>query len=250
MSYNGNFGESANPAMDQSLKPEHNDLLAALSGEVRERIFPFLEEVPMPLGKVLYEANDKMRHVYFPTNSIVSLLYVMENGSSAEISVVGNEGMVGISLFMGGESTSSRAVVQSGGSAYRLRGQRLVDEFHQHGELMYLVLRYTQALMTQMAQTAVCNRHHSIDQQLCRWLLLSLDRLLTNQLTMTQELIANMLGVRREGVTEAAGKLQKLGIIEYRRGHIKVLDRPRLEKMSCECYAVVKKESDRLLNRS
>lgn len=202
----------------------------------------------MPLGKVLYESGDKMRHVFFPIDSIVSLLYVMENGASAEISVVGNEGLVGISLFMGGESTSSRAVVQSGGTAYRVPGQRLVEEFHRHGDLMTLVLRYTQALMTQMAQTAVCNRHHSINQQLCRWLLLSLDRLTTNQLTMTQELIANMLGVRREGVTEAAGKLQKLGVIEYRRGTIKVLDRPELERLSCECYAVVKEESDRLLN--
>lgn len=238
------------PAMDLALRPEQNNLLSALSVDVRERLFPYLEEAPMPLGKVLYESGDKMRHVYFPTDSIVSLLYVMENGASAEISVVGNEGLVGISLFMGGESTSSRAVVQSGGSAYRLRGQRLVDEFHRHGELMTLVLRYTQALITQMAQTAVCNRHHSIDQQLCRWLLLSLDRLASDELTMTQELIANMLGVRREGVTEAAGKLQKLGIIEYRRGHIKVIDRPALEQRSCECYAVVKRESDRLLRPS
>ena len=203
--------------------------------------------MPLPLGKVLYESGEKMRHVYFPTDSIVSLLYVMENGSSAEISVVGNEGLVGISLFMGGESTSSRAVVQSGGRACRLLGQRLVDEFHRNGELMTLLLRYTQSLITQMAQTAVCNRHHSIDQQLCRWLLLSLDRLRTNQLTMTQELIANMLGVRREGVTEAAGKLQRMGVIEYRRGKIRVLDRPALEELSCECYAVVKRESDRLL---
>lgn len=202
----------------------------------------------MPLGQVLYEAGDKMRHVYFPTDSIVSLLYVMESGASAEISVVGNEGLVGISLFMGGESTSSRAVVQSGGSGYQLAGQRLVDEFHRHGDLMSLVLRYTQALITQMAQTAVCNRHHSIDQQLCRWLLLSLDRLPTAHLVMTQELIANMLGVRREGVTEAAGKLQQLGVIKYRRGHIKVVDRPRLEQLSCECYAVVKRETDRLLS--
>lgn len=201
----------------------------------------------MPLGKVLYEPGDKMRYVYFPTDSIVSLLYVMESGASAEISVVGNEGLVGISLFMGGESTSSRAVVQSGGHGYRMPGQQLVDEFNRHGQLMALVLRYTQALITQMAQTAVCNRHHSIDQQLCRWLLLSLDRLPTNHLIMTQELIANMLGVRREGVTEAAGRLQRLGVIEYRRGHIEVIDRPKLEKLSCECYAVVKRESDRLL---
>ena len=232
------------PAVPQ---PVQNHLLAALPVEVQERIFPHLEETPMPLGKVLYEAGDKMRHVYFPTDSIVSLLYVMESGASAEISVVGNEGLVGISLFMGGESTSRRAVVQSGGSGYRLPGQRLVDEFNRHGDLMSLVLRYTQALITQMAQTAVCNRHHSIDQQLCRWLLLSLDRLSTSHLIMTQELIANMLGVRREGVTEAAGRLQQLGVIEYRRGHIEVIDRPKLEELSCECYAVVKIESDRLL---
>lgn len=229
---------------------QHNQILAALPDEVRERLFPYLEEIPMPLGKVLYEPGQTMRYVYFPIDSIVSLLYVMESGSSAEISVVGNEGLVGISLFMGGESTSSRALVQSGGWGYRLRGQRLVDEFGRHGELMSLVLRYTQALITQMAQTAVCNRHHSVDQQLCRWLLLSLDRLPSNHLVMTQELIANMLGVRREGVTEAAGKLQKLGVIQYRRGHIEVIDRPGLEKLSCECYEVVKRESDRLLPRS
>ncbi|GGX68832.1 Crp/Fnr family transcriptional regulator [Saccharospirillum salsuginis] len=227
---------------------ERNHLLAALPVDVRERLLPYLEEVPLSLGTVLYEPGDKMRHVYFPTDCIVSLLYVMENGASAEISVVGNEGLVGISLFMGGESTSSRALVQSGGMAYRLSGQRLVEEFDRHGELMTLLLRYTQALITQMAQTAVCNRHHSIDQQLCRWLLLSLDRLPSDQLVMTQELIANMLGVRREGVTEAAGKLQRLGVIEYHRGHIRVLDRARLEQLSCECYAVVKKETDRLLN--
>ncbi|MFE8071345.1 Crp/Fnr family transcriptional regulator [Marinobacteraceae bacterium S3BR75-40.1] len=234
--------------MSPSPHPTQNRLLAALPADVQQRLFPYLEEIPMPLGQVLYEAGHKMRHVYFPTDSIVSLLYVMESGASAEISVVGNEGLVGISLFMGGESTSSRAVVQSGGSGYRLAGQRLVDEFHRHGGLMTLVLRYTQALITQMAQTAVCNRHHSIDQQLCRWLLLSLDRLPTTHLIMTQELIANMLGVRREGVTEAAGKLQELGVIKYRRGHIEVVDRPRLEQLSCECYAVVKRETDRLLN--
>lgn len=228
--------------------PLQNHLLAALSPSVRERLFPFLERVNLPLGKVLYEAGDTMRYVYFPIDAIVSLIYVLENGASAEISVVGNEGLIGISLFMGGESTSSRAIVQSAGSAYRLLGQRMKDEFYLHGELLVLMLRYTQALITQMAQTAVCNRHHSIDQQLCRWLLLSLDRLPSNRLTMTQELIANMLGVRREGVTEAAGKLQKLGVIEYSRGQITVLDRPRLEQLSCECYAVVKKEVDRLLN--
>jgi CRP-like cAMP-binding protein len=185
--------------------------------------------------------------VYFPTNSIVSLLYVLADGASAEISVVGNEGMIGIALFMGGETTPSRAIVQSAGFAYRLAGPLLKDEFHRNGEVQLLLLRYTQALITQMAQTAVCNRHHSVDQQLCRWLLLSLDRLATNQLVMTQELIANMLGVRREGVTEAAGKLQKLGVIEYRRGKITVLNRPKMEQLCCECYEVVKKETDRLL---
>ena len=228
--------------------PLQNHLLADLPVEVRERLFPQLELASLPLGKVMYEPGDAMRHVYFPTDSIISLLYVMEDGASAEISVVGNEGLVGIALFMGGESTPSRAIVQSGGSAYRLTGQRLKDEFNYHREFQQLLLRYTQALITQMAQTAVCNRHHSIDQQLCRWLLLSMDRLPDNRLTMTQELIANMLGVRREGVTEAAGKLQRQGVIEYHRGHITVLDRPKLEKLSCECYAVVKKESDRLLH--
>ena len=227
--------------------PQQNHLLAALSPSERERLYPHLRLVPMPLGKILYESGDILRHVYFPTDSIVSLLYVLADGASAEISVVGNEGLIGIALFMGGETTPSRAIVQSAGHAYRLIGQRLKDEFHQNGELQLLLLRYTQALITQMAQTAVCNRHHSVDQQLCRWLLLSLDRLSTDQLTMTQELIANMLGVRREGVTEAAGKLQKLGVIEYRRGQITVLDRPKLEQLCCECYAVVKKESDRLL---
>lgn len=233
--------------MSEAPLPQQNHLLAALSGEVQQRLFSHLEHVSLPLGKVLYESGDTMRHVYFPTDSIISLLYVMESGASAEISVVGNEGLVGIALFMGGESTPSRAIVQSGGHAYRLLGQRLKDEFNRHGELLVLMLRYTQALITQMAQTAVCNRHHSIDQQLCRWLLLSLDRLPSNQLTMTQELIANMLGVRREGVTEAAGKLQRQGVIEYSRGHITVLDRRKLEQLSCECYAVVKKETDRLL---
>ena len=233
--------------MSEAPSPRHNHLLAALKPEVQERLFPHLELVPLPLGKVLYESGDPLRHVYFPTDSIVSLLYVMESGASAEISVVGNEGLIGVALFMGGESTPSRAIVQSAGSAYRLLGQRLKDEFNRHGDLLLLMLRYTQALITQMAQTAVCNRHHSVDQQLCRWLLLSLDRLPSNQLTMTQELIANMLGVRREGVTDAAGKLQRHGAIEYSRGHITVLDRPMLEKLSCECYAVVKKETDRLL---
>ncbi|WP_172144932.1 Crp/Fnr family transcriptional regulator [Pseudomonas tumuqii] len=228
--------------------PQQNHLLAALPVEVQQRLFLNLELIPLPLGKILYESGDALRHVYFPTDAIVSLLYVMENGASAEISVVGNEGLIGVAVFMGGESTPSRAVVQSAGYAYRLLGKQFKAEVNRHGEMLHLMLRYTQALLTQMAQTAVCNRHHSIDQQLCRWLLLSLDRLPGDQLTMTQELIANMLGVRREGVTDAAGKLQKLGVIEYSRGHIKVLDRPRLEQLSCECYAVVKKETDRLLH--
>lgn len=235
-------------AIRESPSPEKNQLLAALPADVRARIFPLLQVTPLPLGKVLYESGDAMRYVYFPTDSIVSLLYVMEDGASAEISVVGNEGMIGVALFMGGESTPSRAIVQSAGSAYRLLGHVLKDEFNRHGALLLLMLRYTQSLITQMAQTAVCNRHHSIDQQLCRWLLLSLDRLPTNRLTMTQELIANMLGVRREGVTEAAGKLQKEGVIRYSRGTITVLDRPGLERLSCECYAVVKHETDRLLS--
>ncbi|MDB5973320.1 MAG: transcriptional regulator, Crp/Fnr family [Nevskia sp.] len=234
--------------MAETPTPQQNHLLAALPAEVQNRLFPHLQLMPLPLGKVLYESGDTLRHVYFPTDSIVSLLFVMENGASAEISVVGNEGLVGISLFMGGESTPSRAIVQSAGSAYQLPGQRLKDEFNRHGEMLLLMLRYTQSLITQMSQTAVCNRHHTVDQQLCRWLLLSLDRLPSNRLTMTQELIANMLGVRREGVTDAAGKLQKQGVIEYRRGHITVLDRTKLEALSCECYAVVKKETDRLLH--
>ena len=201
----------------------------------------------MPLGEPLYESGSRLRHVYFPTTSIVSLLYVMEDGSSAEIAVVGNEGILGISLFMGGETTPSRAVVQSAGHGYRLKAQLLKQEFNRAGPVLHLLLRYTQALITQMAQTAVCNRHHSVEQQLCRWLLLSLDRLTTNKLNMTQELIANMLGVRREGVTEAAGKLQRAGSIRYSRGCIEVLDRRVLESLVCECYAVVKRESDRLL---
>jgi CRP-like cAMP-binding protein len=227
--------------------PQQNHLLAVLPPELRKRLYPQLEFVPMPLGSVLYESGSRLRHVYFPTSCIVSLLYVMENGASAEIAVVGNEGIIGIALFMGGETTPSRALVQSAGHAFRLKGQLLKDEFHRSGALQEVLLRYTQALLTQMAQTAVCNRHHSIDQQLCRWLLLSLDRLSSNTLSMTQELIANMLGVRREGVTEAAGRLQKTGLIDYRRGRITVLNRPRLEARACECYAVVKKEFDRLL---
>jgi CRP-like cAMP-binding protein len=227
--------------------PTENHLLAALGPDERERIFPHLRSVDMRLGEVLYESGDALRHVYFPTDCIVSLLYVLIDGQSAEIAVAGREGLIGISLFMGGETTPNRAVVQSAGHAYRLVGQRLKDEFHRGGKLQELFLRYTQALITQMAQTAVCNRHHSVDQQLCRWLLLSLDRLSTNKLNMTQELIANMLGVRREGVTEAAGKLQKLGAIHYSRGRITVVDRSQLERLCCECYAVVKKEEDRLL---
>ncbi len=234
--------------MADEFKPQQNYLLAALPAEVQDRLFPALELVEMPLGKALYESGDTLRYVYFPTDSIVSLLYVMESGASAEISVVGNEGLIGIAVFMGGGSTPSRAIVQSAGHAYRLAGYKIKDEFNRHGDLLLLMLRYTQSLITQMAQTAVCNRHHSIDQQLCRWLLLSLDRLPSNRLTMTQELIANMLGVRREGVVEAAGKLQKEGVIEYTRGQITVLDRHKLEALSCECYAVVKKETDRLLH--
>lgn len=227
--------------------PTTNRLLNALSPEVQQRIFPQLKYTALPLGKVLYESGGVLQYVYFPTDSIVSLLYVMESGASGEISVVGNEGLVGIALFMGGESTPSRAVVQSAGAAYSLPKAAVKAEFDRHGEMMVLVLRYTQALITQMAQTAVCNRHHTIDQQLCRWLLLSLDRLPSNRLAMTQELIANMLGVRREGVTTAAGKLQAMGVIKYLRGTITVIDRPKLEALCCECYAVVKTESDRLL---
>jgi CRP-like cAMP-binding protein len=227
--------------------PKQNRLLNALASNDYARIEPHLELVPMRLGDVLYEPGVQLRYVYFPTSSIVSLLYVMEDGASAEIAIVGNEGILGISLFMGGETTPSRAVVQSAGHGYRLKAQLLKDEFGRFGLMMHLLLRYTQALITQMSQTAVCNRHHSIDQQLCRWLLLSLDRLSSNELSMTQELIANMLGVRREGVTEAAGKLQDAGLIRYRRGKITVLDRPGLEARCCECYQVVKSEFDRLL---
>jgi CRP-like cAMP-binding protein len=228
-------------------RPTDNHLLAALSSAALERLLPYLEAVEMPLGEVLYESGDVLLHVYFPVDCIVSLLYVLADGSSAEIAIVGNDGLIGIALFMGGETTLNRAVVRSAGHAYRLSGQRLKDEFHRNDSLHHLFLRYTQALITQMAQTAVCNRHHAVDQQLCRWLLLSIDRLSSNQLQMTQELIANMLGVRREGVTEAAGKLQRLGIIHYHRGHIEVLDRLKLEALCCECYAVVKKETQRLM---
>lgn len=232
--------------MSVVLDPRQNHLLAALPDAEWQRWLPQLEFVDMPLGKVVYESGAKLTHVYFPTTAIVSLLYVMENGASAEIAVVGCEGIVGVSLFMGGESTPSRAVVQSAGTGYRLRASVIKEEF-KRAPVLHLLLRYTQALITQMAQTAVCNRHHTLDQQLCRWLLLSLDRLDGNRLVMTQELISNMLGVRREGVTEGAINLQKAGIISYARGHITVLDRPALEKRTCECYAVVKKEYDRLL---
>jgi CRP-like cAMP-binding protein len=228
--------------------PKDNLLLAALPAEVFDRLLPNLKPIALPLGKVIYESGVELDHVYFPVpGCIISMLYVMTDGSSAEIAVVGDEGMVGIALFMGGDSTPSRALVQSAGQAFQLKGNELKKEFERHSGLQHLLLRYTQALITQMSQTAVCNRHHSVEQQLCRWLLLSLDRLATNELTMTQELIANMLGVRREGVTEAAGKLQAQGLIRYSRGRITVLDRPGLERQVCECYAVVKKEYDRLL---
>jgi CRP-like cAMP-binding protein len=232
--------------MPDDRDPTENHLLAALPAAERERIYPHLQLVQMPLGKVVSEPGNVLRHVYFPTDSIVSFLYLLKDGTSAEIALVGNEGLVGIALFMGGETTPSRAVVQSAGSAYRLAAKRLKDEFHQHGKTQLLLLRYTQALITQMSQTVVCNRHHTVVQQLCRWLLLSLDRLPSNRLNMTQELIANMLGVRREGVTAAATRLQELGVIRYSRGQIAVVDRPKLERLCCECYAVVKRETDRL----
>ncbi len=234
--------------MDASHDPKQNYLLASLPATIYERLYPDLELVQMPLSEVLYEPGAQLHHVYFPTTSIVSLLYVMANGASAEIAIVGNDGILGISMFMGGQSTPSRAVVQSAGFGYRLKVDLLMEEFNKAGPVMHLLLRYTQALITQMAQTAVCNRHHSLNQQLCRWLLLSLDRLSSNDLDMTQELIANMLGVRREGVTDAAGKLQQAGLIHYSRGRITVVDRPGLEAQVCECYAVVKKEFDRLLS--
>jgi len=233
--------------MSSPHSPKQNHLLAALPAADYARLLPDLELIPMPLGWAVYESGGHLGYVYFPTTSIVSLLYVMEGGASAEIAITGNEGLVGISLFMGGESTPSRAVVQSAGNAYRLRARVLKREFALGGNLQHLALRFTQALITQMAQTAVCNRHHALDQQLCRWLLVSLDRLQGSELVMTQELIANMLGVRREGVTEAAGNLQAAGLIKYTRGRIRVLDRAGLEKRVCECYAVVKKEYDRLL---
>jgi CRP-like cAMP-binding protein len=228
-------------------KPRQNLLLASLPDAEWERWKPQLEMVDLPLGKVLYESGERMKFVYFPSSGIVSLLYVLNSGASAEIAVVGNEGLVGVSLFMGGGSTPSRAVVQSAGMGYRLAAETVQAEFEHSSPVMHLLLRYTQALITQMSQTAVCNRHHTLDQQLCRWLLLSLDRLPGNELLMTQELISNMLGVRREGVTEAALKLQTAGLIRYVRGRISVLDRPKLELRTCECYQVVKQEYDRLL---
>jgi CRP-like cAMP-binding protein len=228
--------------------PNQNHLLAALPAAELERLSPHLELVPMQLGEILYEPGSQMQHAYFPTTSIVSLHYVMESGASAETAGVGNEGVVGISLFMGGDSTPSSAVVQTAGHAYRLAGRLLKKEFTRAGSMQRLLLRYTQALITQMIQTAACNRHHSVEQQLCRWLLLTLDRLPSQELIMTQELVASMLGVRREGITQAAGNLQQAGLIRYRRGHIAVADRPGLEARACECYAVVKKELDRLLS--
>ncbi|QBB70692.1 Crp/Fnr family transcriptional regulator [Pseudolysobacter antarcticus] len=232
---------------DARIDPRRNHLLGAIPEAEWDRFAPQLTPIIMKLGQVVYEAGVEQTYVYFPTDSIVSLLSVMENGDSAEIAIVGHEGLVGISLFMGGSATPSRAVVQSAGYAFRMKAQFIRDEFVLAGPVQQLFLRYTQALLTQMGQTAVCNRHHSLDQQLCRWILMSLDRLASNEVMMTQELISNMLGVRREGVTEAAGKLQRLGIIEYQRGKIRVLDRKRLEAKSCECYEVVRKEFARLL---
>ena len=233
--------------MADERRPPENHLLAVLSDADWARLEPHLALIDMPLGQVVYESGDRLDHVYFPTSSIVSLLYVMEDGASAEIAIVGNEGLVGIALFMGGETTPSRAIVQSAGRAYRLPAAILKEEFRRGGALQRLLLRYTQALITQMAQTAVCNRHHSIDQQLCRWLLLSIDRLASNELNMTQDLIANMLGVRRAGVTEAALKLQDAGLIRYSHGHIELLNREGLEQRVCECYGVVKREFELLL---
>ena len=248
--YPTNVPLEAEVATNMSSKndPNQNHLLAAMLDADFERLSPHLELVPMPLGDVLYESGGKLQYAYFPTTSIISLHYLLENGGSSEIAGVGNEGILGVSLFMGGNTTPSRAIVQTGGVGYRIAAHLLVEEFNRGGPVMRLLLRYTQALLTQMAQTAVCNRHHTVEQQLCRWLLLTLDRLPRNDLTMTQELIANMLGVRREGVTEAAGRLQGYGYISYRRGHITVLDRKGLEADVCECSAVVKKEFARLLS--
>ncbi len=233
--------------MDTRILKEQNWLFKSLPPAEWERLLPFIQPFDMPLGLVLSESGDKMNYVYFPTTAIVSLLYGLENGSSAEIAVVGNEGCVGVAIFMGGQSTLSSSVVQSAGKSYRIKAQAILEEFGKAGPMMHLFLRYTQALITQMSQTAVCNRHHTLDQQFCRWLLLSLDRLTSNDLVMTQELISNMLGVRREGVTEAALKVQKAGLISYSRGHIKILDRKGLEHRTCECYQVVKTEYERLL---
>ncbi|WP_293005025.1 Crp/Fnr family transcriptional regulator [Nitrosomonas sp.] len=233
---------------DKNCSPNKNHLLASLPETEYDRIFPHLELFQMPLGEVIYESGEKLHYIYFPTDCIISLLYVMENGASAEIAVVGFEGAVGVALFMGGQTMPNRAVVQSAGYCYRIRQKQFMQEFDRHGALLHKLLKYTQALITQMAQTAVCNRHHSVDQQLCRWLLLSLDRLSSNELAMTQELIANMLGVRREGVTQAAGKLQEAGLIHYSRGHITVIDRKGLEARVCECYEVVRKEFERILH--
>ena len=233
--------------MPASHQPEQNRLLRVLSEEQRQRVYPHLELVPLPPGRVLHECGEVIRHAWFPVDAIVSLVYVMEDGSSAEISVIGHEGVVGTAAFMGGETSSSRAVVQSGGHAFRLPVRHLLEEFHRHGTMHDVLLRYTHTLLTQAAQTAACNRHHTVDQQLCRLLLLSDDRLPSSHIVMTQERIASMLGVRREGVTEAAGKLQKRGVIKYRRGHITILDRPALERLCCECYSVVRLECDRLI---
>lgn len=233
--------------MNKLDNPKQNQLLNFLSPEEYEHLLPNLERVELALGHVIYEAGEPLRHVYFPTTCIVSLLYVLESGASAEIAVVGNDGLVSVALFMGGDTMPNRAVVQSAGYAYRIKRQQVMQEYNRHGDMLHLILLYTQSLITQMAQTAVCNRHHTIDQQLCRWLLISLDRLPSNQLKMTQELIANMLGVRRESVTEAAGRLQEAGLIEYSRGLITVIDRQGLEDRVCECYQVVKTESKRLL---
>ena len=233
--------------MPGSCDPKQNRLLAALTPAESSRIFPYLRLVSLRLGEALYEPGVRFRHVWFPATCIVSLLHSLKDGASAQIAMVGNEGLIGVALIMGGETASHRAIVRSAGCAYRLIARRFAAEFHRNGQMQLLLLRYTQALITQMAQTAVCNRHHSVDQQLCRWLLLSLDRLEANQLTMTQALIADMLGVRREGVNEAANKLQNLGVIRYRRGRITLLDRDKLEHLCCECYAVVKRETDRLI---
>ena len=240
------YRRRASIAVPSDARQSQNHILKSLSAEARARIYPHLKLIPLTLGAVICESGHRMRHIYFPTDTMVSLVHVLEAGACAEVAVVGNEGAVGVSLFMGGETTTTRAVVQNTGHAYRLSGARLKREFERHEEMHRLLLRYTQSLITQMSQTAVCNRHHSVDQQLCRWLLLSLDRLGSNDLVMTHELIANMLGVRREGITDAAGRLQRSGIIRYKRGRIAVIDRAQLEKLCCECYRAVKKETDRL----